>query len=164
MKKLLIKLFIAGLTFYLGLITFDCLDISTLPKVIAPVNLDTFYIASPVTVCELDDNPDKYDGEIVETFATIYAVDSENILYPMNCFCQGDIHFSFLELTEKNSTQHYLFEALRNDKPFKKEIDVRIVGEVVKFKHKDLGNSYLIIPKKIEIISPFRKFTPKGAA
>jgi hypothetical protein len=48
--------------------------------------------------------------------------------------------------------------------PFEREVDVRILGTVKKAEKRGSLVEYKIEPEDIELVSPWREFTPKGAA
>ncbi len=169
--KYLIRIITILITFAVGLQSsfFYNTWLTDLPQVQVEVSENLTYACkfapSVVSLCELDSFPDKYDGKWVITEATVFANGyGENVLYPINwyesCETLKDIHFTFLELKDFKKFQI----ALKNSKPYHKEVNVRINGMVKIINEKHIGKSYLIIPDTIEIISPFRKFTAKAAA
>lgn len=166
MRKFSIKILAASLTFFVGAAFSICWNVLFLPfPEIDALDEETIacnFTPTFVSICQLNDSPDSFDGKQVMTEATLYASGSdENVLYPINCFQTGsEIHWTFLELKEFKK----LHAALRIKEPYYKEVDVRVIGTVKKIYDKNGESNYLIVPDSIEIISPFRKFTAKGAA
>ena len=161
--KYLIKIFAALLAFSIG-ISFTNFCFPTIPNVEIPDESKIFVCdMSPeaVSICKLDDEPDIYDGKWVMTEATIFATGNRNILHPIDCYqTSNKIHWTFVNLKNFKSFS----QNIRISKPYKKEVDVRVTGTVKKIYNKYGKKEYLIIADTIEIISPFREFTPKAAA
>lgn len=168
--KYLIRVSIVLITFTVGLLSSffynTWLVDLTQVEVVDEFPITCRFAPLPVSLCELDSFPDKYDGKWVITEATVFANGyGENVLSPIEwqetgCETLNDIHFTFLELKDFRKLQ----ADLKNSKPYHKEVNVRVSGTVKKIYDKDIGKTYLIIPDNIEIISPFRKFTAKAAA
>jgi len=161
--KYLIKIFAALLAFTIG-ISFTNFCFPTIPQVEIPDESKIFVCdMSPkaVSICKLDDEPDIYDGKWVMTEATVFAVSNKNILHPIDCYqTNKEIHWTFVNLNNFKSFS----QKLRHNKPYKKEVDVRVTGIVKKIYNKNGEKEYLILPDSIEIISAFRKIVPRGAA
>ena len=165
--KYSIKILTALFTFIFGISAFVCWNFysTVLPQIEIPSESETIVsqmFPTKVSICRLDDSPDSYDGKWIMTEATVYAsANDNNILHPIDCYqTSGDIHWTFVELKDFKK----LYTTLRISKPYYKEVDVRVIGTAKKIYNKYGEKNYLIVPDRIEILSPFRKFIPRSAA
>jgi hypothetical protein len=117
------------------------------------------------SVCELMNPRKSFNGQSIVTEATIYQIDDHVMVYP-NSYCVDDADIFIwvqLDLTNYFGPNQELRYLLPNKKPFS-EIDVRIYGTVLERKSIIHEKMNMIVPTKIELISPWRKFEPKAAA
>lgn len=119
-----------------------------------------------ITACDLGESTGKFVGQTVVLEATVYAVGSKVIIYPTS-FCDSrydpfvNSYVDFTGYSGRNKEISYLLT--RDGKPFS-EVDVRIRGSVSRAPtNADLWY-FTVSPSDIEMITPWRKFEPKGAA
>jgi len=170
MKFALIKILITLLTFLIGVGASFCWNIlSTEPQV--EVLNESIFEPKPTqtSVCQLLDEPDIFDEKLVSFKATVYVIyDGTVILYPTECYSHGDnLWLPELEFDSYKGTNNNLKSLLEGTKLTSRddfmEVDVEVIG-IAKIIFKEGFKGYLITPKNLRIISPFRKFEPKGAA
>ncbi len=170
MKIVFIKILTGLLTFLIGVSTFFCWNILSTEPQIEALNESVFEPKPTETsVCQLLDEPDNFDGKLVSFKATIYVVyDGTVILYPTECYAQGNnLWLPELEFDSYKGTHNNLKSLLEGTKLTSRddfmEVDVEVLG-VARIISKDGFKGYSITPKNLKVISPFRKFEPKGAA
>jgi hypothetical protein len=129
-----------------------------------------------ITACEMGDASRDLVNSKLSFHATVYHVDyalddySEDFvnIHPLPFeICYDDTYDPFITIeldldgySGPNSNLKF------NLGPFEREVDVRVVGMVVRSRKAGIGKSkrYTVRPDIIELVSPFREFTPKGAA
>ncbi len=115
------------------------------------------------------DEPDIFDEKLVSFKATVYVIyDGTVILYPTECYSHGDnLWLPELEFDSYKGTNKNLKSLLEGTKLTSRddfmEVDVEVIG-VARIIFKEGFKGYSITPRNLRIISPFRKFEPKGAA
>jgi hypothetical protein len=165
MRRLL-KPSIAVLTFLVGLTAFFLLSWPDPGPVSLPV-------AEPIriSVCDLEEPSGRFVNQRVEVTATVYEISDPRrlVLYPAEYVCKyapvDNSVFTELDLEDyagPDSNLMNLFETERRGF----EIDLKITGTIRKLPLSDRNHLffYSLEPDNIEIISPWRKFEPKGAA
>lgn len=122
------------------------------------------------TLCQILDYPQLYEGELVIFEANAFVIDNEIKLdsYVRCQMNEDNFHFHLdngilypkLEMQEfkkKNSNLKTLLQMFQPVK-LRAEVDVRVIGVPRRFVNKNSKFEYFIIPKEVEIISPFREF------
>ena len=115
-----------------------------------------------VSVCELQREADLYEGKFVEVRGVMYNVKGKLLLYGG---CSDPVGFTWVDTSELGELDEGI-KALADSNPSrapKNEADVTVIGTA----HKYANGEFLlirIVPSKIELRSPLRKFKPKGAA
>jgi hypothetical protein len=177
MQQVIIKTAAFLLTFLLGLSFSSGNFLLTTPPELNDPTIPGFEsVPIETSVCKIEDYSHDFNGKLVSFRATTYAFDSELVLFPLGCTMEGDGSNYFLDpsikLNNFSGANADLITILQSQKPrsnhpnYKeiKEVDIKVVGIVKEFYDHDGYKRYSIIPKKIEIISPFRQFEPRGAA
>jgi len=115
-----------------------------------------------ISVCEIQRAPDLYEGKLVEVRGVMYSVRGKLLLYEG---CNDPVGFTWVDVTERGELDEGI-KALAESDPShapKNEADVAVIGTA----HKYADGEFLlvrIVPSRIELRSPVRKFKPKGAA
>jgi hypothetical protein len=158
--------FLIGIGVFLGYWNFRLENVpqaEVAAPMFAPVPVQT-------TFCEIADNQN-LNGKLVIFEATAYVIyDGTIILHPDNCNFRGetDLFFAELELDayfgKLNNLKTLLEGKNKESRDDFKEVDVKVTGTAKIITKANGYKIYSITPIEIEIISPFRKFTPKGAA
>jgi hypothetical protein len=170
MKTFSIRFFACIVAFIIG--TGICFYWSILPtesQINNPNDLVVESLSTKVTVCQLEDYADSFDGKYVNFQATTYVIyDGTIVLSPKGCYLNTDnMVFVNLELKHYNGSFNNLKVLLENSNSIKedyKEIDIDVIGKArITFDSKGYKHCS-IYPVNIQIVSPLRKFTPKGAA
>lgn len=155
---------IAISTFLIGVSAFIIVSSLAVP---APVNVidDEAMSVETVDACDLDETSGKFIGKRIVTTATIYSIENHTVVFPIHgCFNNGDsIVFTDRDLENYFGQNQDLKYILKDKKPFS-EVDVQIEGIVKRLPNQDELFYYIIEPTNLKIVSPLRKFTPKGAA
>ncbi|HEY0427349.1 MAG TPA: hypothetical protein VGC76_06045 [Pyrinomonadaceae bacterium] len=171
MKALILKIIAFFLTFFIGFIVSTSWVFGKLPQIEIVPEFD--FAPIETSVCAISDYSSDFNGKLISFKATAYAVDSELILFPINCVMSGDNYLSpTLEYRNYFGTHNNLISLLQTERPPSakpdytnfKEVDIRVIGIVKEFYDERGRKLYSVIPKKIQIISSFRQFEPKGAA
>ncbi|HEY8559165.1 MAG TPA: hypothetical protein VIL74_02095 [Pyrinomonadaceae bacterium] len=109
------------------------------------------------------------DGNQIFIEADAYLIDDDIILW-LNRICSqaalNEVLFITLQTKDfkgKNSDLRDFLKADKAKRPIN-EVEIRVYGTIKKSYEKQNRPEYLILPSSIEILSPYRKFTPKGAA
>ncbi len=138
-----------------------------------PISREKF--VREISVCDLGEPSGKFVGKRISANALVYYVSWSNdehsedfiFVYPlMPPGCSGVEPFDSFILTELDlqgySGPHSNLKFALG--PFEREVDVRILGTVEKVERIDSCVKYKIKAEEIEVLSPWREFTPKAAA
>ncbi len=155
MRRLIIYLLIAALTFLAGLTSYR---LGLAPRV--QVNM---YEPLPVSLCELERQPGRYDGRLVRVKAVLYSDVGGPYIYDWSCGSQN-IAYPLIDVTGFDGLNPELREWVRNigkidAKGEDLESDVVIVGVFDRSYSTsgDFSHRYRIIPKSIEQLTPLHK-------
>jgi len=170
MKIAFIKILAGLLTFLIGVSTFFGWNVLSIESQVEVLDELVFEPKPTQTsVCQLLDEPENFDGKLLSFKATVYIIyDGTIILYPTECYSHGNnLWLPELEFDSYKGTHSNLKSLLEGTKLTSRddfmEVDVEVLG-VARIIFKDGFKGYLITPKTLKVISPFRKFEPKGAA
>jgi hypothetical protein len=162
------RLLVAIFTFSIGVAVFAAwVSFGESPEPVSSI-IDEFPDAISLNVCELSETAGKWVGKRVVIDATIYSVDDQFIVYPISGSCLSFETFDSFVFTDLDLDNYFgpnqnLKYILRDKRP-KSEVDVRIEGIVRRAPKNNELVYYLIDSSNMTIISPLRKFTPKGGA
>jgi hypothetical protein len=165
MKTFSVRLFVCVATFIIGTgICFYLAAFSNEPHLNFQKDLTLEQISTKVTVCQLEDYADNFNGKFVNFQATTYVIYNGTIvLSPKGCY----VNTVNLELKDYSGSFNNLKTLLENSNDFKedyKEIDIEVIGKA-KIIYDSKGYKHCsIYPTEIQVISPLRKFEPKGVA
>jgi hypothetical protein len=131
--------------------------------------------ASEISVCDLGSG--RFVGKRISVKALVYHVSwnsdeqSEDFIFvyplmPVGCSVDDSGQYDPLILTELDLQNYFGPHSNLEFElgPFEREVDVHIVGTVSETRKSDSLIKYKIQPEKIELISPWRGFSPKGAS
>ena len=135
---------------------------------------ETILVEDPVlrvNACELSESGGRFIDTRISVDATIWHVSWSNkqqsadfVMVEQIEPCHGPYDpFINTELDLQNyiGPNQNLKDVLG---PFKREVDVRIVGTLKRSEKQDHLVFYRIVPEEIQLISPWRKFTTKAAS
>ncbi len=172
MKSFSLKFGVVLLTFLIGIggfLAYWNIQLSSnLPTEAVAPSLEPTAIQT--TVCQLINEQKNLPDKTVSFEATAYVINDETIiLYGENCSIEFiDIMFARLGPESHsvliNNLRMLLEGKDRESKKDFKEVTVKVIG-TAKISADATGFQYIsVTPVNIKIVSPFRKFTPKGAA
>ena len=161
MRRTGLKISIAVLTFIVGVTAYLLWSI--------PKPSPSQALPLTVSLCQLQSNPELYDGKVIHVRAIVYTVEGKPYLHDGNCLSENNA-FPLVDLRGFEGLNGDLNAWLRVEgnpafKGERKEAYVIIVGIFDKnYGQRDEWLRFRIIPMNIEQLSPLRKSRPRGAA
>ena len=167
MEFRIVKIFVAFLTFLtgIGIFLFWNVFLTNQPQIETPN--EVINESKPIlSVCQLIDSPTEFDGKQISFEATAHVYNQKIILLPKDCSSSN--YFS-LSLSPKLNLVHFKgkYNNLNTLLEDEKEVDLRITGFAKTGFDEDFSVRifiYYIVPSDIQLISPIRRFKPRGAA
>ena len=173
-RLLIVRPLVALVSFAIGVLSVSTLQYWSSFNALKLETISNEEYAREISVCDLGEPSGKFVGKRISVNATVYHVSiseewqSEDFIYvyplgPPGCSVVDPFDpFILTELDLQNYSgphSNLKFEL----GPFEREVNVHILGIVKKAEKSDSSVRYRIQPEKIEVISSWREFTPKGA-
>ena len=167
MKIRFVQIFAAFLTFSIGIGIFLFWNVFSTNQTQIEIPNEIIDESKPVlSVCQLIDSPTEFDGKVISFEATAHVHNQKIILLPKDCSSSNYFSLSlppkidFVHSRERYNNLNILLEG-------EKEVDLRITGIAKTGFDEDFSARifiYYVVPSEIQLISPIRRFKPRGAA